>query len=437
MARVKFTAGRLAVFLCPKPKTQAFLWDATAPGLALRVTANGARAFVFQSKIDGIALRMTIGNPDVWRIPEVQAEARRLQQLIDAGRDPRTEKAATEKANQETRATAKVERLRADVIGLDAWRVYCQARTGAWGARSLADHVAFAAPGGDRRKRGVGVKMDGALHSLLRLPLAQIDAKAVQSWATREAKTRATSARLGFRLLRAFLNWCAEHPAYRDIAQPHACRAKETRERLGKGNAKNDALQRQQLKAWFSEVQKANNPSVGAYLQTLLLAGPRPEELRGLRWKDVDFQWKAISIRDKVEGTRQIPLTPFVAHLLGNLPHRNAWVFSSPSTASKDGRIAAVREPHVKALVAAGLPHVSLHGLRRSFGSLSEWVECPVGIVAQIQGHKPSAVAEKHYRVRPLDLLRMWHEKIEVWILQEADITFDPKAGASRIREAA
>jgi integrase len=68
---------------------------------------------------------------------------------------------------------------------------------------------------------------------------------------------------------------------------------------------------------------------------------------------------------------------------------------------------------HNKALTAAGLPALSIHGLRRSFGTLAEWVECPAGVSAQIMGHKPSATAEKHYRVRPLDLLRMWHTKIE------------------------
>jgi len=46
----------------------------------------------------------------------------------------------------------------------------------------------------------------------------------------------------------------------------------------------------------------------------------------------------------------------------------------------------------------------------------------PVGIVYQIQGHKPSATAEKHYRVRPLDLLRKWHTNIEKQILDFADI---------------
>ncbi|WP_251199492.1 hypothetical protein [Aromatoleum aromaticum] len=96
------------------------------------------------------------------------------------------------------------------------------------------------------------------------------------------------------------------------------------------------------------------------------------------------------------------------------------WVFSSRTAAS--GRLQEPRIGHNKALTAAGLPALSLHGLRRSFGTLAEWVECPAGISAQIMGHKPSAIAEKHYRRRPLDLLRQWHTKIEGWILEQAGI---------------
>jgi hypothetical protein len=47
------------------------------------------------------------------------------------------------------------------------------------------------------------------------------------------------------------------------------------------------------------------------------------------------------------------------------------------------------------------------------------------GVAAQLMGHKPSATAEKHYTVRPLDLLRVHHEKIEAWILEQAGIVFD------------
>ena len=86
------------------------------------------------------------------------------------------------------------------------------------------------------------------------------------------------------------------------------------------------------------------------------------------------------------------------------------------------------------ALTTAGLPALSIHGLRRSFGTLAEWVECPAGVSAQIMGHKPSATAEKHYRVRPLDLLRMWHTKIEDWILEQAGVPHEAEHEPGTLR---
>jgi len=74
-----------------------------------------------------------------------------------------------------------------------------------------------------------------------------------------------------------------------------------------------------------------------------------------------------------------------------------------------------------------------LQGLRRSFGTLCEWVEMPSGISAQIMGHRPSALAEKHYRRRPLDLLRKWHDMIESWVLEQAGMTFVPAAKGLRV----
>jgi hypothetical protein len=67
---------------------------------------------------------------------------------------------------------------------------------------------------------------------------------------------------------------------------------------------------------------------------------------------------------------------------------------------------------------------------KSSFGILSEWVEMPTGVVAQIMGHRPSAIAEEHYRRRPLDLLRQWHTKLEAWILEQAGIEQPAEAHA-------
>jgi integrase len=64
-------------------------------------------------------------------------------------------------------------------------------------------------------------------------------------------------------------------------------------------------------------VRQIQNPVIAAYLQTALLTGARREEVAGIRWEDLNFQWKAITIKDKVDGERTIPLTPYVASLAG------------------------------------------------------------------------------------------------------------------------
>jgi hypothetical protein len=55
---------------------------------------------------------------------------------------------------------------------------------------------------------------------------------------------------------------------------------------------------------------------------------------------------------------------------------------------------------------------------------LCEWLELPPGLVAQLQGHAPQGVREKHYIDRPMDLLSIFHEQIEAWILMEAKQNF-------------
>ena len=150
-----------------------------------------------------------------------------------------------------------------------------------------------------------------------------------------------------------------------------------------------------------------------------------------MRWSDLNTQWRGITIRDKVEGERVIPLTPYVSQLLAGLPRRSEWVFSSATAAS--GMLTVPRNHHVQACAVAGLEGLTLHGLRRSFKSLTEWLEIPAGVVAQIMGHKPSATAEKHYTVRPLDLLRVHHEKIEAWILRQAGVPFVPVAASGKL----
>jgi len=443
MAKVNFTAGRVEGFRCPDGKAQAFMWDSKSPGLGLRVTASGAKAYVFQGKIHGRTVRVTIGDPRSWMIDQAQEEARRLQRLIDDGVDPRVQKLEQVAADEARRA----EMLRQDVTVMEAWGVYLEARKSKWSERHYQDHLRLADLGGRDVKRGKGKIVAGPLAPLMALRLSSLTCDVVDTWLEGEAQRRPARARLAFSQLRAFVTWCDGRPEYTGLASVEICSRKELRENLPKPQSKIDCLQREQLADWFSSVRKIENPVIAAYLQALLITGARREEMAGLMWEDVDFKWRSLSIADKVEeGGRIIPLTPYLASVLLELKRCNdkppalrqtarltargevwtpsPWVF--PSKSSADGKIAEPRLAHNEALLKAGLPHLTLHGLRRSFGTLAEWIECPTGVVAQIMGHKPSAIAEKHYRRRPLDLLRMWHDKIEGWLLEQAGVKFEP-----------
>ena len=428
MAKIAFTAGRVSGFKCPPNKAQAFLWDATAPGLGLRATPAGKPAYVFQGVYQGATIRLTIGSPDAWSIPDAQAKARELQRLIDEGKDPRELKREALAAHAEKQAAAAANAV---TVG-EAWERYLEQRRPFWGERNYLDHVRMAQAGGEKRKRLPGVKtMPGPLAELMPLRLVELTAPAIEAWAAKEVQDRPARVRLALRLLKAFMRWAATEPDLKGKADPTATSAKKVREVAGKAKPKNDYLQREQLPAWFAHVRQIQNPAIAAYLQCLLLTGARREELAELKWEDVNFQWRGMELKDKIEGRRAVPLTPFVAHLLAALPRRNEWVFSSPTSAS--GRLTEPSIAHRQACTAAGL-ELTLHGLRRSFASLCEWLDIPGGISAQIQGHAPQGVREQNYIRRPLDLLRVHHERIEAWILEQAEVQFDAQTEPGKLR---
>ena len=415
------------------------MWDVTAPGLGLRATPAGKPAYVFQSVYQGKDLRITIGSPAAWSIPDAQAKARELQRLIDEGKDPRDLKreaiAAVEAKRQQEQEQEQADKVAAVTVG-EAWAAYVAERTPHWGDLHRKDHERLTRAGGETSKRGTrgrGVTIAGPLHPLLGLALRDLTAPVIEAWAAREAQTRPTAARLAWRLLKAFLGWCAEQPEYAPVLPSvNPAKTKKAREALGKAKAKDDSLLKEQLPAWFAAVRSIGNQTVAAYLQTLLLTGARPGEVLAMRWDDLNTQWRSLTIRDKVEGERVIPLTPYVHHLLAALPRRNEFVFAS--SRNENTPLTEPNHAHDKACKVAAIDGLTLHGLRRSFGTLSEWLEAPSGVVAQIQGHKPSATAEKHYRVRPLDLLRVHHERIEAWILEQAGIVFDAQAEPGKLR---
>lgn len=425
MAKINFTARAVRDFACPAGKGQAFLWDSTSPGLGLRVTPNGKPAFVFQAPFEGRDVRVTIGGPDAWPLPEARAKARELQRAIDESRDPRQLKrdvvaARVAAAAEEARELAAT-RAQALTVA-DVWPLYLAngkgKRAKPWKPRYRADLEAMAGQGGKPKKRGKGLTRPGPLYPLMSWPLSSIGEDSLASWHRAEAEAAPHQAARALMMFRGFLRWCSTRSQYRDLVDREAAAAPAVVENLPTAKRRTDALESAQVGPWWKGAEALPNRIASAYLRALLLTGARREEVAALKWEQVDFRWRRLTLADKIETARTIPLSPYVAQLLHALPRAGKFVFAS---SAKSGHIADARASHAVALKSAGIERLTFHGLRRSFSLLGEAAGAPAGAIAQVMGHKPSAVAEG-YRPRSVDALRPYLARVESFILELAGV---------------
>lgn len=425
--RQRLTIQRIERLTLPPGKAEVTLWDTEVPRLGVRLQQSDRRSYVYSQRINGQQVRLTIGPVESLTLDQARAEARRIAGLVAQGRDPRQDK----RQHIEAAEAARREQERAKATFGYLWAAYIEDNAATWSERHRQDHDAAMTEPGQPRKRSKEKTKAGVLWPLREVRLAELTPDRIQAHMAKDAAKRPTTTARAFRLLRACLRWGRLQPKFAELYDHERLIAAAGKHVAKSSKVKSDVLQREQLKTWFKAVQSISEPAYRVYLQMLLLTGARSKELLELEWSDVDFEWSQLTIGDKVEGRRTIGLTPYVRLLLQSMPRRGKHVFMTARTPAGQ-HMSRANHQHTRALQAAGLPPVTLHGLRRSFGSLAEWVEVPAGIVAQIMGHKPKATAERHYRVRPTELLRKWHTKIEAWMLEQAGIE-QPTDDAKRL----
>lgn len=422
--RIKLTRPFIDAAVCPPGKAQALHFDSEQPGLGLRVTPSGAKSFIFQARLGNETIRLTIGDARMSirssrraigdEVMGADAEAARLMAMVRRGEDPRQVKRERIAASQAQREADRVERARKKVLARDAWGDYCRARSegGArgkqWSPRHLDDHRKMAKAGGEPHRRAKGrFTQAGILHDLLQQPLADLDQAAVARWLEAAALRSPTQTALAFRLLRAFLAWCSESDAYPAIAVSDACASRRIKQAVPAVQPKKGALMRGELEAWFRAAQDDQNRVAAAYLQCLLLTGARPNELIDLTWDKVDGRRSVMTIRDKVDRAtreRSIPMTPYVAQTIEALPRRGVYVFASDL--ADVGHISPPSRIHSRILKRAGLQHVSLHDLRRTFAKMAELLGLSRSVAEQMEGRSKSDVRGRHYtQDLPMDFM--------------------------------
>lgn len=143
MRHPNFTSQRVVALLCPQGKRQHIIWDGRTPGPGLRVTAAGAKTFIYQARLHGHTVRVTIGDVRAWSVAQAQEEAIRLRCLTDRGIDPRTERAEQLARSEAEREDAK----RREMLVGEAWAAYMAHPAHQWSPRHRLDHERLAIAG--------------------------------------------------------------------------------------------------------------------------------------------------------------------------------------------------------------------------------------------------------------------------------------------------
>lgn len=438
MSKVSLTVARIQALRCPPGKSQVFLWDLN-PNLGVRLKPNGSPSFIFQGSLLGQSVRVTIGRCATLTIPEAKAEAIRLQKMINDGLDPRLEKEKTLAAT----VAAQNEKKKVGVTVGQVWSDYMArgtARKGReWSVSYNQKRESAMSAGGQLPKRGTKRTVPGILFSLSDVLLKDLDDNRVQAWAIAELAAIAArstrkktahkpgyaSVKAGSEWLSGMLRWCSTQAEYKAIVDARAVRSSTVQDNIpsGTGARRKDLLEVGQLESFFVNLDSMKNRTFAGYLTAVLLTGARREEVAPIKWSDIDFRWKKFTIHNKttadVERTRVLPLTPYIESVFKAMPKINDFVFAS--TRSKLGYVRDSRKSLAPVLENAELPHLTIHGFRRTYSLLYEEAGCVASAMEQIIGHVVQTMDE-HYKPRTVEQLRPWLERYENFVIEKAKL---------------
>ena len=144
-------------------------------------------------------------------------------------------------------------------------------------------------------------------------------------------------------------------------------------------------------------------------IKVLLNTGMRWGELQNLEWEDVDWNEKVLHIRIKEDwspkgGERKIPMNDTVRTILGNVPKKINWVFTTKtgSQVRQQGTWTAFK----LACRRAGIENATLHTLRHTFASHLIMAGVDLATVSKLLGHKDISTTMIYSHLSPNHLER-------------------------------
>lgn len=400
MRRLRLTKASIEALKAPASGYELY-WDDKTPGLGIRITASGAKSFIYQRRVNGRTRRITLDKFPRMGVELARKRVEKLAPKISDGIDPVLE-AKREAATRVTLGEA-----------LDA---YLESRD--LKARTVTD---------------IGHAMRG-LKDWMGKPVKSLTPAMIETRHRKLGEKSEARANLTMRYLRAVLNFAASkwaddegHPliAYNPVKRLSAIKGWYRVER------RNSVLKEHEIKPWWQAVEAMgedpalrHGPEYRDYLLTLLLTGLRRSEALNLTWEQVDFKARSLTVTDtKNRETHTLPLPAYLLNLLKHRKERSAgeYVFSAPDGNRIDNFRLVTRAIEKQAGV-----HVTPHDLRRTFATVAERLDIPHYALKRLLNHKMSADVTAGYIVTDVERLREPMEKITDFLLKAAGVRDTP-----------
>ena len=328
-------------------------WDATIPGLGVRVSDTGRKTFVLAARYPGSGnpTRRALGPYGAITLADARQKAQDWLKLIEVGKDPANEieRQRTLEVRRQENSFAAVaddfikDKLAGERKGAEVERDIRRVFIPAWGKRPITDITAL-----DVRNLVKGYKDAGKPYQAHNL--------------------------LGY--ARRLFNWAIGQHVYGIETSP--CDRLKPKDIIGERKQRTRILSDAELKAAWGAADELGDP-YGPLLRLLILTGQRKSEVAEARWSEFDLAkkiWVIPAERMKAEAAHVVPLSDDALAVLNSVPRykKGDHLFSttfgkkpvngfSKAKALFDKKIfAALRKNNPK----AKLPEFVIHDIRRT-----------------------------------------------------------------------
>jgi integrase len=381
---------------------KCILWDDDPVGLGLRLYPSGKKTWVLQYRNEGKQPLVTLAPFGVYTLDEARAEAKRkLKNLNDAGIDPLREKKqrrvviqsdtlkeiiegwlADRKPKTESDIRRNAELYLYPLLGETRnWRNLTRTEVRLW----------HAALGSDRTKSVANSCFEN-LRAAIYWRIWNIDEAAGQTTQRgdyqRDARNPCAGVRMFAKKVRKVRISPEDWPRFAEAIDYETSLERHKNVVAGQG-------------AQFKSNHAKTDPYMRAIFHFIVSTGCRKKEARMLMWEDVHFGEQPYVIfrhtksKDGEDRDRIVPLSDYAVDVLKSLEpvEGNPYVFVGFNVGKP---LSNINDAWVRIRARAGMPHVTIHDLRRSFGSWlgdNGYSEKQVGTVL---GHR-SIVTSKVY----------------------------------------